>query len=197
MPVPALPDVRLRPVSDADDRLLDELFASTRAAELAGLPEEMRGSFVTMQRSAQERGWAAAFPHLRRSIVVVEGHEAGRLYVDAGDDVTVVDITLLPVLRGRGVGSRLLAGVVADAETRGSSVVLSVEPGNPAVRLYERLGFTACGGDETRVVMRRTVRSRPSDLVRDRDDQAAEHERGDDGGERRRTESRHVAPPAL
>ncbi|MFL6241300.1 MAG: GNAT family N-acetyltransferase [Actinomycetes bacterium] len=147
-------EVTLRPASDADERLLDELFATTRGAELAGLPVEMRASFVAMQRMAQERAWSATFPALERSIVVVDGSDAGRLYVDHGRDVTVVDLTLLPSVRGRGVGTRLLTELQDAAAGGGANVMLSVEPDNPAQRLYQRLGFVAHGGDALRIVMR-------------------------------------------
>ena len=47
---------------------------------------------------------------------------------------------------GRGVGTALLAELLARAEAAGHrSISLSVETDNPAVRLYERCGFVCVG----------------------------------------------------
>jgi ribosomal protein S18 acetylase RimI-like enzyme len=53
----------------------------------------------------------------------------------------VVDISLLPECRGRGIGTALLEAVIAEASGAGKFVALSVEKLNPALRLYRRLGF--------------------------------------------------------
>lgn len=147
-------DVALRPVAVDDEALLDALFASTRAAELAGLPAPMRTSFVQLQRTAQERAWAAASPGLQRWVVEVDGVPCGRLYVDDGSELTVVDVALLPAYRGSGIGGRLIQDVQRLARERETAVVLSVEHTNPARRLYERLGFTETDRDDVRAVLR-------------------------------------------
>jgi GNAT superfamily N-acetyltransferase len=49
--------------------------------------------------------------------------------------------------RGQGIGRRLLLGLITEGRTRGiPGFGLSVEPENPALRLYERLGFEVVGG---------------------------------------------------
>lgn len=54
-----------------------------------------------------------------------------------------MDIALLPPHRGRGVGSALLAALTAEAEAAGKPLTIHVERFNPALRLYQRLGFAA------------------------------------------------------
>ena len=64
-----------------------------------------------------------------------------------------LDLALMPPVREfvdgerrRGVGTRLLAALVAEAERSAlPALSLSVEPDNPAARLYERLGFRTVG----------------------------------------------------
>ena len=72
----------------------------------------------------------------------VDGEPAGRLYVHRGEsEIRIVDIALLPEHRGDGVGSALLRDLLAEADADGKRVTIHVERLNPALRLYERLGF--------------------------------------------------------
>jgi predicted GNAT family acetyltransferase len=66
----------------------------------------------------------------------------GRLYVDRGEEaLLVIDLALLPEHRGKGIGTRLLTRVQAEAAATGKPVRMHVERFNPARRLYDRLGF--------------------------------------------------------
>jgi len=72
----------------------------------------------------------------------VGGAPGGRLYVHRGpSEIRVVDIALLPEYRGAGVGTSLLQDLLAEGDAAGKSVTIHVERMNPALRLYERLGF--------------------------------------------------------
>ena len=57
-------------------------------------------------------------------------------------------------LRGRGTGSAIVRRVQDVARTEDRDVVLQVIDGNPAVRLYERLGFTRTHVDGPKTHMR-------------------------------------------
>jgi ribosomal protein S18 acetylase RimI-like enzyme len=71
-----------------------------------------------------------------------EGEAIGRLYLaEWGSEIRIVDISLVPENRGRGLGEALLRDVQADAASRGKAVSIHVEKFNPARRLYDRLGF--------------------------------------------------------
>lgn len=66
------------------------------------------------------------------------------------DDIPELTIGVAPALRGRGVGTALLAAVIAEAVSRGHDALsLSVEDGNRARALYERAGFTKVGRCDT------------------------------------------------
>ncbi len=57
-------------------------------------------------------------------------------------DVPEVSVCVLPGYRGAGLGAELLGAAVAEARRRSlPALSLSVEEGNPARRLYERVGF--------------------------------------------------------
>jgi GrpB-like predicted nucleotidyltransferase (UPF0157 family)/GNAT superfamily N-acetyltransferase len=58
------------------------------------------------------------------------------------EDIPEIGIALRPKYRAKGLGTRLLQKLLAELQLRGSSQVsLSVDQRNPALRLYERLGF--------------------------------------------------------
>jgi ribosomal protein S18 acetylase RimI-like enzyme len=56
-------------------------------------------------------------------------------------EIRLVDIALLPEHRGRGIGGALLRGLLDEGAVSGRRVSMHVERSNPALRLYERLGF--------------------------------------------------------
>src|SRR5262245_55631984 len=131
--------IELRPATPADEPFLLRVYAGTREQGLAALPEAMRATFTSQQYATQAAHYARTFPGAGIDVVLVDGRPAGRFYVWRGERETrIVDISLLPEHRGRGVGTALLRGVLDE----GARVSLHVEHTNPARRLYERLGFT-------------------------------------------------------
>jgi GNAT superfamily N-acetyltransferase len=138
--------ISLRPVEQADEPFLRDVYASTRADELALVDwsDEQKAAFVQQQYEAQSRHYREHYPDATRDVIVVDGEPAGRLYVDRWpSEIRVVDIALLPRYRGRGVGSALLREVQAEAAASGRPVTIHVERFNPAQRAYGRLGFVA------------------------------------------------------
>jgi len=138
----------LRPATDDDLPFLRRLYASTRREELAQVdwPEAQKEAFLRMQFEAQHRHYREHYPRARFDVVLVDGEPAGRLYVDVWrDQIRLVDVALLPVHRGRGLGTRLIRSVLDQGEADGKPVTIHVEQFNPALRLYERLGFRRIG----------------------------------------------------
>jgi ribosomal protein S18 acetylase RimI-like enzyme len=137
-------EITLRPVIDEDRAFLLSVYSSTRAEELSAVPwtDEQKGAFLRMQFDAQDSWYRQVYPEGKFLVIVRDSTPIGRLYVARlPTEVLLVDIALLPEHRGQGIGSRLLADVVADADRGGLPITLHVEPWNPAKRLYERLGF--------------------------------------------------------
>jgi ribosomal protein S18 acetylase RimI-like enzyme len=58
------------------------------------------------------------------------------------DETPELAIAVLPAWIGRGVGSTLMEQLVQAARGRYPAIVLTVRADNPAVRLYDRFGFT-------------------------------------------------------
>lgn len=140
--------VTLRPAEPGDEDFLREVYAGTRADEMALVDwtAEQKAAFLAQQFSAQSRDYAANYPEATVDIIVLDGSPAGRLIVDRRpDEVRVVDISLLPEFRGRGAGGWLLRRLLAEAADSGRTVTIHVERFNPAQRLYARLGFVPAG----------------------------------------------------
>ena len=136
--------VELRAATEDDREFLVALFRTTREDELAltGWSELEKAAFIDMQFRAQDSHYREAYPDGRFLVVTRADEPVGRLYLARlPDELRVVDIALMPDHRGQGIGSSLLATVVAEADAAGLPIRLHVEPWNPAKRLYERLGF--------------------------------------------------------
>jgi ribosomal protein S18 acetylase RimI-like enzyme len=52
-----------------------------------------------------------------------------------------MDITLSPDWRNQGIGSYLICQLIQEAQLNICTLELYVEPYNPALKLYQRLGF--------------------------------------------------------
>ena len=136
--------VGLRRVEAGDAGFLRQVYAGTRAGELAlvNWTEDQKDAFLDMQFMAQDSHYRAQYPEADHWVVLVDGEAAGRYYVDRNQDrILIVDISLLPGYRGQGVGTSLLEATLQDARAAGLPVVLHVEMSNPAAGLYRRLGF--------------------------------------------------------
>ena len=121
------------------------VFASTRSDELAVLAwnPALRQSFIDMQFSAQQQDFGASYPDAENSIILLAEQPIGRMLVDRTDAaIFLIDIAILNDYRNRRIGSSLICGLMDEAAGSQKSMRLSVYKSNPAVRLYERLGFS-------------------------------------------------------
>ena len=137
-------ELTFRPSTAEDREFLYRVYASTREDEVAEVlwSDEQKDEFLRFQFDAQDTYYKEQFPAACFDIVLRDGEPIGRLYVDARhDEIRLIDIALLPDHRGAGLGGRLMKGVLARGEATGLPVQIHVEHNNPAMRLYDRLGF--------------------------------------------------------
>lgn len=137
-------DLRLRPQTGGDRDFLYRLYSSTRADEMALVDwsEEQKRAFVQMQFEAQAKHYTEYFPAASFDIIELDGESIGRLYVEMLDDeLRIIDIALLPDFRRRGIGAHYMHSLMRQAVDVGACVAIHVEKNNPAMGLYERLGF--------------------------------------------------------
>ena len=136
--------IELLPAEPGDREFLYRVYASTRTEELAvvGWDEAQKDAFLRAQFDAQDRWYRDNYTRATFEVIAVDGEPAGRLYLHRGEsEIRIVDIALLPEHRGNGVGSSLLRDLLTEADGAGKRVTIHVERFNPALRLYERLGF--------------------------------------------------------
>lgn len=139
------PSVSFRPITSDDRELLLRIYRSTREDELATVVDwtpEMKDAFILQQFTAQHTWYQEHYEGAEFLVILVDGAPAGRLYVHRRpSEIRLVDIALLPEYRNTGLGTRLLRGLLAEGEASGRPVTIHVEIYNPAMRLYQRLGF--------------------------------------------------------
>jgi ribosomal protein S18 acetylase RimI-like enzyme len=141
---PAPVAYRLRPATSDDAEFLFQVYASTRAEELAVVPwtAEQKEGFLRMQFAAQDAHYRTHYVDASFDVIRVGADLAGRLYVyRTPREIRVMDIALLPAFRGQGIGERVLRDLFAEADREERRMSIHVEHMNPARRLYERVGF--------------------------------------------------------
>ena len=149
----------LRPLVDGDRPWLCDLYASTRADEMALLPwpEPTKRQFVEQQFSLQHRHYLSHYKEA--SFLAIEHREdgpVGNFYLlPTAPEHLIIHISLLPHVRGSGIGSALIQQCQVDAAAEGCGVRLHVLRSNLRAQvLYERLGFVAEPGEGSHVPMR-------------------------------------------
>jgi ribosomal protein S18 acetylase RimI-like enzyme len=144
-------DLTLRPAQPDDEPFLLELRKATMTEHLtrAGEPiddDAHRARLLHRYDAAQ--------------VICIDGAPAGLLKAHRNEDEWfVVQVQITPALQGRGIGERALRTILRAAAAEALPVRLQVLKGNPAKRLYDRLGFEIVGEDETQFHMRLAARA--------------------------------------
>ena len=153
------PDVTLRPATAGDYDFMCRLYHSTREEEMRQFPfdDAQKRAFLDQQFAAQFAHYEQHYPTCERNIVERDGVAIGRVWIDEWrDQIRLVDIALVPECRGSGIGTLLLRGILARGKATRKPVTIHVEAFNPALRLYERLGFTKIDSNGVYFLMRWT-----------------------------------------
>jgi ribosomal protein S18 acetylase RimI-like enzyme len=152
-------ELRFRPIEPDDQELLFRVYASTREEELAAVVWEagQKEAFLRQQFEAQHRWYQENYSGAEFLVVLRDGEPAGRLYVVRWEkEIRLIDIALLPAHRNCGIGSAILGEILAEGSAAAKPVTIHVEKFNPALRLYERLGFTPIEDRGVYYLMQRT-----------------------------------------
>jgi ribosomal protein S18 acetylase RimI-like enzyme len=134
-----------RVATDADLPFMSQVYASTRAEELAltSWAEAQKTAFLDMQFRAQHAHYQQHYPQADWLVVMSGAEDIGRLYIERWPSQhRIIDIAFLPAHRRKGFGAALLSDLIDEASAVGKAVSVHVEKHNRAMQLYRRLGFT-------------------------------------------------------
>lgn len=132
-------DFDLRPATDADRAFIWAL----RLATMRPLIEPLEGWDEEQQRSYADESLAGR-------VVLIAAERVGVLTIrDCGHELHLTWIAVIPARQSAGLGTALLRLAQVEATEAGLPLTLRVMRGNPAVQLYERLGFAAEGAPPT------------------------------------------------
>jgi ribosomal protein S18 acetylase RimI-like enzyme len=146
--------ITLRRVAADDETFLLKLFGSTRE-EFKILASAELEALVRMQFTLRQQQYRNGYPNAEDQLIIRDGQPVGRIFINEGEEeLTLVDIALLPEYRNRGIGNFLLDQLLTRATSAKKTVRLQVFNSNPARRLYERLGFAEIGRDSMYIEMR-------------------------------------------
>jgi GNAT superfamily N-acetyltransferase len=135
-----------RPIADDDMQLLARVYASTRKQELAAssMTDMQKAGLLLLEFRAQHAHFLKHYPQADMLVVMGGGNEIGRLYLERWPTRHgIVDLTLLPEFRRHGAGEVMLRDLMDEAAAAGKDVSILVGKFDPAMRLYQRLGFVA------------------------------------------------------
>ncbi len=138
--------LQLRPILKKDMSFLKKVYSSTRTEEMNQVSfwtDEMKDAFLTHQFDAQHEHYQKNYLSAQFWVLEKKGIEIGRLYYDElfKGSIRIVDITLLPEFRNKGLGQIILKSILDRAKTIEKNVTIHVESFNPAMNLYHKLGF--------------------------------------------------------
>lgn len=158
--------VALRPATPDDESFLLEVYASTRLDELdlTQWDQAQREAFVHMQYLAQRHHYQVNFPDCEHQVILSDTERVGRVYIARlSSAIRILDITILPGRRNRGIGTSVLAEMLKESDETTKPVQIFVESFNPSLRLFERLGFMKVDASDYNFLMERA----PAAHIRD------------------------------
>jgi GNAT superfamily N-acetyltransferase len=141
------PSLHLRNISTDDEDILCEIYSSTRTAELEQLTDwtsSQKKAFLQGQFIAQHTYYQNHYKDAHFWVIEFRAQIIGRLYIDTcheGKSLRIIDISLLPEWRNKGIGKQILLDIMELAVDTNRSITIHVESFNPAMNLYKGLGF--------------------------------------------------------
>jgi GNAT superfamily N-acetyltransferase len=154
--------LHFRPICSGDEPFLYQVYASTRMDELALIDwtDEQKTAFLQMQFAAQHKFYQEQYTETDFLVILLDNIPIGRLYVARWtEEIRIVDIAILPAYRRAGIGTQIVKDLIAEAGAAGKPLRIHVERENPALQLYNRLGFVLLKDKGVYLFMERPVRA--------------------------------------
>ena len=136
--------LKFRVINQRDMGFLAELYASTRAEEIAstGWGKKQTQLFLKQQFDAQHAHYQEQYPDADWLVVIKDRKRIGRLYLERWPSQhRLIDIALVPEMQGQRIGVAMILDLMDEAEADDKVLSLHVEKNNPAKDLYLHMGF--------------------------------------------------------
>ena len=137
-------NIKLRPSVPEDENFLAAVYGSTRQQELAMVPwtDEQKDAFIRFQLTAQLTHYRTEYPNAEYLIVLHNAEPVGRLYLDLREsEIRIMDITLLPEHRGKGISSPIIHRLKEKALALGKNLSINLDKLSQSQLVFERFGF--------------------------------------------------------
>jgi hypothetical protein len=134
----------LIPVSSSDEPFLVELYASTRAEEMALVPwnNDQKLFFLQMQFEAQNQYYRERYPNASFDLIKRDDCPVGRLYLaELADEIRIIDLTFLPAHFDPQVFEELIKEILQKGAQVSKPVRIYLENYSPQTEIFVRLGF--------------------------------------------------------
>jgi ribosomal protein S18 acetylase RimI-like enzyme len=134
----------LSAITSADEPFLQSVYAATRADEMRLVPwsAQQKEMFLQMQFQAQQEYYLSRYPNASLRVIKFNDESIGRLYIaELADEIRIIDITILPEYRNRGIGTRLVKDILQTSAEKQKPVQIYVENFNQSSQLFAGLGF--------------------------------------------------------
>ena len=138
-----LMDVIVRDATADDAEFLRGLFFEIRAPDflIAGLVGESLDQLLNQQDNAMRTYYDQVYAEALYEILEVNGQPIGYQATIDIDTLHLIDIAITSDFRGKGIGTKQMIDIQTRAKALDKALTLTVEKFNPALRLYQRLGF--------------------------------------------------------
>lgn len=134
-----------RPARVEDLAFCERLYFSGMAAIIEALK---------LDREKHMAGFREQWKRKEVEIITLDGDDAGWIqYRREPEGIFVAQVFVDSPYRNRGIGTQVMSRMIVEAGEQ--AVTLAVVKINPAVKLYERLGFRTTHEDEHKLHMRR------------------------------------------
>jgi ribosomal protein S18 acetylase RimI-like enzyme len=111
---------------------------------------------LNIDMAAHTAGFRQRWQPTQVRIITLDGHDVGWLQTTIQDDTLfVAQLFVDAPFQRQGVGTEVMKHIISEAAGAGQAVTLSVVKTNPALRLYQRLGFQSTHEDDRKFYMRR------------------------------------------
>ena len=111
-----------------------------------------------LDRVAQAASFQQQWVPTEVRIISLDGSDVGWLQsITQNDGIFVAQLFVDGPFQRRGIGTEVMNRVIADAARANLAVRLELVKINPALRLYERLGFHITGEDDRKFHMKRDL----------------------------------------